>query len=304
MVAGMNIACAADGIALNVSADKTIATIGTKIKYRVELVYNDPIVVVSDISLTHLSEFTIKDIDDSARHPEGEGKHIITRDFVVVPYSVGELVIHPVSIQYKRSAEAEAVETLISESIVIAVGSVIKEEADDIHAIKDIVDPKKTLLRYISYAGWGAVVLIIGFALFLLIRTIIRRLTADKDLLLTPYERTMKKLFELRQSRLIAEGRISEFTDKISDIVRWYLGVAFTFETMDLTTSELNARCAEVGVEIEVHNRLITFLQDCDLVKFARHMPDTAQLDQLFTEAKELAERINTITKDAHVQSG
>jgi hypothetical protein len=218
---------------------------------------------------------------------------------VLVPYSVGELLIDPFKIEYKTSAEDATVRSISSDSIIITVESVFdKAEVEDIRGIKDIVDKQKTLMRYAVTAGSVAGGLVLISLLIALARFIMQRFKKDADHLLSPFELSMKKLVELRNGTLISEGRIAEFTDKISDIVRSFLGTAFRFETMDLTTTELNVRAAEVGVDIEVHNRLNVFLVDCDLVKFARHVPTSQEIDQLFKEAQGLVEKINAVTEE------
>jgi hypothetical protein len=289
---------AKEDVSIKVSADKTIATLGDRIHYRVEVSYDDPVIVLTDIPNDHVEQFTIKDIKDSAQHPENTGRHTITREYVLVPYNVGEMLINPFTIEYKTGAEDATVRSISSDSIIITVESVFdKPEVEDIRGIKDIIDMKKTLMRYAVTAGSAAGGLVLLALLIALVRFILQRLKKDQDHLLTPFELSIKRLFELRSSKLIAEGRIAEFTDKISDIVRSFLGKAFRFETMDLTTTELNSRCAEVGVDIEVHNRLNVYLQDCDLVKFARHVPTSQELDQLFNEAQGLVEKINAVTE-------
>jgi len=291
---------AQEGVAIKVAADKTIVTVGTRIHYRVEITYSDPVVLLSDIPNDHVAQFTVKDINDSITQPDSHGRRVLRREYVLVPYDIGERVIAPLTINYKKNAEEATVSSISSESIIITVETVAEtSDVDDIRHIKDIVDMKKTLMRYATVAGGSAVGLVILALLIALGRALLRRLRTGDEHLLTPFERAMKRLFELRSSKMIAEGKISEFTDKVSDIVRAFLGTAFKFETMDLTTTELDRRCAEVGVAIEVHNRLNQFLQDCDLVKFARHEPTTQELDHLFNEAKGLVEMIESVTKHA-----
>ncbi|MFC1808995.1 hypothetical protein ACFL3D_02590 [Candidatus Omnitrophota bacterium] len=290
-------ASAKDPISVKVSADKTMATVGDKISYRVEVNYHDPILVLADIPTHQLREFTVKSISDSSKHPEKTGKHTIIKEFVIVPYEIGERIIHPFTIEYKTSAEADAVHSLDSESIVISVSSMLgDEDVNDIRGVKDIVDIKKTMMRYLWYMGFILIGLAILALIIFIIRKIISRMRMDEEKRLSPFQYAMKQLYDLRKSKLIGEGKIGQFIDKLSDIVRAYLGKAFEFETMDLTTRELNARCTEVSVDIGVHNNLIEFLEECDLIKFAKYIPDNQRIETLCDTAKDIVEEINTTT--------
>lgn len=102
-----------------------------------------------------------------------------------------------------------------------------------------------------------------------------------------PWDVAMEKLNALRvnQHRLLAEGRMMEFVDGVSDAVREYLGNRFGFVGLESTTDEVVARLKHVGPLPIAREQIGALLSDCDLVKFAKAVPDDTQCAYLLDGA-------------------
>lgn len=102
-----------------------------------------------------------------------------------------------------------------------------------------------------------------------------------------PWDVAMEKLNALRvnQHRLLAEGRMMEFVDGVSDAVREYLGNRFGFVGLESTTDEVIARLRHVGPLPIAREQIGALLSDCDLVKFAKAVPDDTQCAYLLDGA-------------------
>jgi hypothetical protein len=87
-----------------------------------------------------------------------------------------------------------------------------------------------------------------------------------------PWETAFAELRELerRRAHAIAEGRTDQWVDAVSDSIRAYLGRRYGFHGLESTTDEiagqldLEKSLAVAPVEV------IGFLDQCDLVKFAK----------------------------------
>jgi hypothetical protein len=95
-----------------------------------------------------------------------------------------------------------------------------------------------------------------------------------------PWVVALAELEQLRQSDLIADGKTGEYFDRVSDCVRRYLGGRYGFETieegyngLETTTGEMLDLLRRVRPPIAELPRIKAFLDDCDLVKFARLEP-------------------------------
>lgn len=102
-----------------------------------------------------------------------------------------------------------------------------------------------------------------------------------------PWDVAMEKLNALRvnQGRLYAEGRMMEFVDGVSDAVREYLGNRYGFVGLESTTDEVVAYLKKVDRLGVAKEQVGGLLSDCDLVKFAKAIPDETQCAHLLDGA-------------------
>jgi hypothetical protein len=88
-----------------------------------------------------------------------------------------------------------------------------------------------------------------------------------------PWIRALEELDAIRQSALLADGKTGEYFDRVSDSVRKYLGARYGFDGLETTTDEMRGLLKRVRPPIARLRDITSFLEDCDLVKFARVVP-------------------------------
>jgi hypothetical protein len=105
-------------------------------------------------------------------------------------------------------------------------------------------------------------------------------------------------LEQLQRQDLIGQARIDEFYIRLSSILRRYVEWRFGLHAPEQTTEEFLTAVPVTGGLIANHRDLLdTFLQHCDLVKFARHRPTLSDMEEAFESAKNFVEH----TADMHV---
>lgn len=121
-----------------------------------------------------------------------------------------------------------------------------------------------------------------------------------------PWEIAVEKLAELRRRKqdMVAAGEAVEFVDRVSDVVREYLGRCFSFAGLDSTTAELlehlRNRRAPTGLQEESRD----YLRRCDLVKFAKVEPDQDEVDLILAKAQDIVQfSMPSGTSPAHSSS-
>lgn len=103
---------------------------------------------------------------------------------------------------------------------------------------------------------------------------------------LTPYERAIRALQQLLADQLIERGEVDVFYTRLSDIVRRYLEDRFHLRAPERTTEEFLYEVARDNTLIQEHKDLLgRFLQESDLVKFARLEPEQADMKRAFEAA-------------------
>jgi hypothetical protein len=106
------------------------------------------------------------------------------------------------------------------------------------------------------------------------------------------HELAYERLRALVKEDLIGAGRIKEFYERISDILRHYIEHRFSLRAPERTTEEFLAELANAEVlPATEKQRLGEFLQHCDLVKFAKHNPTTQQIQETFDLVKDFIEK-------------
>jgi hypothetical protein len=109
-----------------------------------------------------------------------------------------------------------------------------------------------------------------------------------------PWEVAFEKLDEVRHAGLLATHRYSEYYDRVGDAVRQYFGARYGFDGLECTTDEMLAvleHKALAGVAIE---DVSAFLEQCDLVKFARMTPSPDDCTKALSDAELIVRKTMT----------
>ncbi|HEY4159730.1 MAG TPA: hypothetical protein VGM29_16580 [Polyangiaceae bacterium] len=106
-----------------------------------------------------------------------------------------------------------------------------------------------------------------------------------------PWEVAREALYDVRHAGLTREGRFSEHFDRVSDVIRRYLGDRYGFDGLESTTREAISYLREVSPYIAELGPIETFLRDADLVKFAQLTPSESECLDLLERADEIVTR-------------
>nr|MDQ2645171.1 hypothetical protein [Myxococcota bacterium] len=89
-----------------------------------------------------------------------------------------------------------------------------------------------------------------------------------------PWEVALEALHDLRHSGLARHERFAELYDRTSDILRVYLGDRYGFDGLESTTREALTALKKMAVHMDTWVDVQGFMQDADLVKFAKSTPN------------------------------
>jgi hypothetical protein len=110
-----------------------------------------------------------------------------------------------------------------------------------------------------------------------------------------PHVRALADLDTLAREReqLIAARAYQVFYLRLTEIAKAYLGARFGFEALDRTTEEIQDLFTRGQVRVEPLDpkAVLSFLQDCDLVKFARLSPPDAETVEALQTVREMIEQ-------------
>ena len=103
-----------------------------------------------------------------------------------------------------------------------------------------------------------------------------------------PWEVALEELFAVRYAGLAKEARFAEHYDRISDAVRKYLGGRYGFDGLETTTHEMTAILKRVQPTVNDLPVILGFLDECDLVKFARFTPSDEDCTRVLDQAEHI----------------
>ncbi|MHC4535693.1 MAG: BatD family protein [Planctomycetota bacterium] len=180
---------------------------------------------------------------------------------------------------------------LSSEPVEIEVTSLLDEQRGElvIEDIEDVVEmPQEASL-------WWIWLLLISFIAAVAAGWILmkRKRVAKLIRIFKPaHEIAYERLKALVQQNLVEAGKIKEFYEQVSSILRHYIEHRFDLRAPERTTEEFLAELKYTDVlSVSDKESLEEFLTHCDLVKFARHSPTTEQIQQTFDLVKDFIEK-------------
>jgi hypothetical protein len=190
-----------------------------------------------------------------------------------------------------QNGDQEKKYELTTEPIDIEVTSLLGEQRanlkiDDIEGVIEMPRPKS--FAWVWALGIVAAAAAAGSWLYLRRKRVKELVRIFKP----AHELAYERLRALVNEDLIGAGKIKEFYERISDILRHYIEHRFNLRAPERTTEEFLAELANTDVlPAADKQRLGEFLRHCDLVKFAKHNPTTEQIQETFNLVKDFIEK-------------
>ncbi len=106
-----------------------------------------------------------------------------------------------------------------------------------------------------------------------------------------PHEAAYEALEALERRDLIRQGRIQEYYEELSNIIRRYLESRFSYRASQMTKEEcLLTIQTEKALSPEQRTLLRDFLHDCDIVKFAGYKPQPEKLESSLQTSRKIVD--------------
>lgn len=220
----------------------------------------------------------------------GQGDVVIkTRRYRLEPLEMGQCVIGPLKFDFEEQDKTAAITT---EPVYIEVGTIISDDDPNAFAIAEIADivEVKNDLTWWWIGGGAAVVILAAAALLYANRP--KRKTVVRHIYRPAHEIAYEMLKAIAGQKLVEQGRVKEFYEKLSGCLRRYIENRFQLRAPEQTTEEfLEQLKYSDDLALEHKQQLAKFLEHCDLVKFARYQPSTEQINESLNMAENFVDR-------------
>jgi hypothetical protein len=238
-----------------------------------------------------LENFGIVDWDILGEKLDAKNNVVTTYQYRLEPFLSGSYEIPAFTFEFRDVNDPNATHELTSEPIAVEVTSLLGDQRAKlvIEDIEGVVEMPRQARRW-WLLGLAAIVLATVPAGWLFLCG--RRARQLVRIFKPAHEVAYARLKALIALNLVEQGRIKEFYERISGILRHYIEDRFDLHAPERTTEEFLAelRGAELFASSD-KQVLEEFLTHCDLVKFAKHEPPTEQIQRTFDLVKDFIER-------------
>jgi hypothetical protein len=271
-------------VTVRAEATPDTSLIGSRVRYEVTVSAPPGIEIVVAQPAERIGDLDIVDFGTEPPKPTPDGRVVFRRWWQLVAQSPGHHLLSSPAVQYR--APGGELATAPGADVGVTIESLLARtpDATDIRDVKP-PDPIPVDWRpYYAVGGVLAALALLGAALRMIVRPRRAAVAAPPP---PPHVVALAALDALRARALADQGAFKELYSALSDIVRRYLEDRFRVRAPEMTTEEFLLATSRDGRLAAAHRRLLGgFLTESDLVKFARHVPTTADSERAFDAAR------------------
>jgi len=208
--------------------------------------------------------------------------------FLLSKYDSGDVFIPSIPVSYSSKGSKDKKVVLTN-----PVSFTVHTLAVDQHAeIKDVKEPIKIPLDWkliLLYVLIGLVVIVTAYFIY-------RYYKKKRDLKLgiieeikkEPHEAALDELKLLEEKKLWQKGMVKEYHTEVTEIIRRYFEGRFEVPALELTTGEVIDNLMKVEDAAGVLEITSSFLNNADMVKFAKFIPMNNINEEMMKQAYEI----------------
>lgn len=293
--------CFAQRITAKASVDSTFYLVGDYIHFKVDVNYDKSIKIIPPVILDSLKDVEIIKAVDPVYTEKGGMKNALF-NFILSKYDSADITIPSINIFYRVGKDTLIRTGVDSNDVTLKMVqtnpvqfSVRLVKVDLQQDIKDVKDPRKIPLNWKEILLWVLIGLIILGILFYLYRRYRLKKSGKpvikKEIILPPHVIALNSLKALDEKKLWQNGMIKEYHSEITEIIRKYFSDRFGLPALELTTSE-TMQHLKLRKDTEIiQDTTGSFLENADLVKFAKFSPMNSVNEEMMKQALEIVER-------------
>ena len=220
-----------------------------------------------------------------------QGQRLLGQTYRLEPMATGEHVIRSVVVIFRdlREQGDQLEHELETEPLTVTVSSFLEGKQPSLNDLRPAADPLSIEVQrefprnlLLILAGSATLLILLG----VLLRRRARRPLAAKPL--TPTEQALLEFRRLLEDDPLGRGELQTFFVELTGIVRRYIERTTDVRAPEQTTEEfLREMRAHSAFDAESRERLRSFLESADLVKFAAHHPALPDIEASFRRAQE-----------------
>ena len=276
-------------------SDKSDYLVGDYINYTIQITHNQELQVFKP----PLDEFA-KDIDiiktDEPVVEEKQGQQRIIYRYIMAKYDSADVTIPEIPIVYHFGKDTT--------SLIVAANSVhFIVRTLPVNTSAEIKDVKPPILIPMDLLT----ILLILLALLLLILLTLyfykrnqkkkqKKVERKRIYLIPPHVKALTELHALEEKKLWQQGLIKDYHSGITQIIRRYFEDRFKILALESSTTEILEQLTRVVLPQEIFKIVNDFLNNADLVKFAKYKPLPTVNEEMMKQAIDIVENTVPVT--------
>jgi len=280
-------AATTDTIRISARTEKTEYRIGDKMEYVVTVEWRRPVEFIRIEPSLELGVFEILRSPEVKEKKLGRGWRREEYRYFLSTFETGEFTIPAFTVVYRGADGKE--KRVPTPPVKIRVNSVapLAPGKEEIRPAKPPLVPPRRMPPPAVLAAIAVALLLLLIAALLAVREMRKRRAGPVPVAPPrPIEEVAREeLACVAESDLLAQGQIKEYFDRISDIIRFYLGRRYGFKGIVTTTSELLAELRAHTADERCIALVEDFSEQADLAKFAKWKPDRAICERFLETA-------------------
>jgi len=283
LISAFAIAAQESAPSIKASINRKRIFVGDRIRYRTEIVSRDDIEIeFPQFKDSKIGDCEVKDAGRSVKRSIfGKSSYINWLD--ITSYYVGKRIVPPIEIKYREKGEGYW-RKLKTGEFIFTVETVLPKGVK----LTDVKDIKGVLYPF-SWTRLLLLILAASIALGVIIKLILKLIFKKKPPKL-PHEIALGEI-EAASKQFTADSEVKDYYVRISDAVRRYIEGVFSLKAPEMTTQEFLRSLGDSSKLQAAHkDLLVTFMEACDLVKFAKYRPARNDIEGVFNTAKQFIE--------------
>jgi len=280
----------AQEITATASTDTTDYLIGDQIKYSLVIKMSNDVFIINPFFRDTLKNIDVVSIDGPNIEESGQQK-VVKYLTVLSRFDSATITIPSIRIEY-RTKNDTTLKSIESNSVTFNVHRMdvsVEEE------IKDIKPPIRLFDYYfLIYILIGLIVLSLLVYYFIwrkYFRSKKENIVVKKEEKLLSHQLALKQLEQLEKEQLWQKGLVKEYHSRITEIIREYFEKQFGLPALERTTSESLHLLKNHKQGIKVLDITEQFLNNADLVKFAKYVPIETVNVEMMNQAKNIVKK-------------
>ena len=223
-----------------------------------------------------------------------QSHYLYTKKYALIQFDSGDYFIPQQQVLINGFSKIADLAPLRVNTVVV---DTIQQKLYDIKPLQEVEKNYQTLIAQILWS------LVLVMALFGIFYTYLfqkrRKELREKEL--PPFERAIEELKALENERLSAQEEYKNYYSRLTDVVRRYLEEEAKIDALESTSEELliklelRKNAGTLDLDSKTLRSLRAVLQNADLVKFAKSMPEY----RIASEDRKVVEHVVIETKEA-----